>query len=435
MTRKTKVKMPKRVKSSNAEKQGGARAAANAANQKVAELTKMVNQMTSSNRKSKLSPLGQLAFDAGNTISSFFGAGKIFGSGAYKMEGGNTCFNTSSQVPVMHSAKESVRIKHREYITDITVVAQPAFRVLNTLSVNPGLSETFPYLAAIANNFQEYKFHGLVFEFKSTSATAISSTTNVALGALSMAAQYRSDAVAPATKLLMMNEFWSTDGVPSSNVYLPIECSPKENPMAVQYIRTAPLTTLQDQKFYDLCTLYVASSGTPSNNVIGELWVTYDVELFKPSMSDTNSNFSGGCTHFYGAGCTTAEPFGTGTGTGASYYKYDNIGITTYNVNNTGLITFPSTLAIGTRLLLEFAYFAGTSATTAGATLVGATASSFFLNDSQNYLYYGGGTTTMGYSQVIVITALNATYALPVTISGTTTVDIYISIIPSDDLA
>lgn len=251
-------------------------------NRDLAEVTRLLRNLNTP--KNQVTDLGRMLLSGGNTVSSMFGFPKIFGSGDYTMQ--NTCWNASSQVPIMHSANESVVIKHREYIADISMAGAPF--TLQTFNINPGLSASFPYLSAIASNFQQYRFKGLVFEFKTTSATALVSGTNTAMGSVMLAVQYRSDAPNFATKTQLLNEMWSVDTVPSTNVVLPVECAPAETVLTHQYIRTGGVGT-GDIKMFDLGLLSVATQGGQSgqNNIVGELWVSYDVELFKPQLSNS----------------------------------------------------------------------------------------------------------------------------------------------------
>jgi hypothetical protein len=200
--------------------------------------------------------------------------------------------------------------------------------------VNPGLSSTFPYLSAIAQNFQEYKFKGLVFEFKSTSADALNST-NTALGQIMLVAQYRADASVPQNKPQFLNEMWAVDTKPSENICLPIECSPVENPLAIQYIRSQGLNPNQDQKLYDLCSVTLAGSGSQAVAVVGELWCTYEVELYKPVVSTSTNDFAGNAVHLTGSTPTTTSVFGSYT------VRYNNLGLVFTNGTN-GTITFPA---------------------------------------------------------------------------------------------
>jgi hypothetical protein len=245
----------------------------------------------------------------GNDVGSWLGSGigKIFGSGTYKMSK-NSLWSTSDQCPVMHSNSESVIVRHREYIQDIN----SSVGFANTeFSLNPGLAGTFPFLSSIAANFQEFNFKGLVFEFKSTSADALNST-NTALGTIAMAIQYRAGAPSFTTKQQVLNEMWSADSKPADSFFMPVECSPAECPMDIQYVRTGALASNDDIKFYDLGRLSVASVGSQAASVVGELWASYEVALRKPILGGA---IGVDVTSFivFRSGVTATDPLGTNT--------------------------------------------------------------------------------------------------------------------------
>ncbi len=258
--------------------------------------------------------------DAGYAVGHKIGSvlGGVFGMGAYKLRQNSVMDSISQQVPFMHSASESVVFRHREYIADVS--SSTSFSVV-TYAVNPGLAATFPYLSAIAQNFQEYEFRGLVFEFKSLSADALNST-NTALGSIALAVQYRADASAFIDKQQLLNEMWAVDGKPSIDILLPVECAPVENPLKMQYVRGAAVPSGQDTKLYDLAKLSVASYGSQAVAVVGELWATYEVVLRKPQLS-SGLNIYGLSAHYYSVDkLSDGNPF-----IGASV-RSDSIGLT-----------------------------------------------------------------------------------------------------------
>lgn len=260
--------------------------------------------------------------DSGSAIS------KIFGWGAYSVKSNSLWDGTlARQVPHMQSNMESITFRHREYIGDIS---SSILYAKNEFDVNPGLDSTFPYLSNIARNFQQYRMKGLIFEFKSTSASALNST-NTALGTVALAMQYQTDAPSFTSKGEMLNEMWSVDGKPSEDVLLPIECDPSVTPMMVNYIRSGDLPSNRDKKMYDLGRVTVATVGSQAIAVVGELWVSYEVELHKPQAQ--GNRYSMECAHYSTTGNTNAEPL-----KGPAKYL-DNIGCTITSTS----ITFPTT--------------------------------------------------------------------------------------------
>jgi len=220
--------------------------------------------------------LGNLGKQAGNGLATWLGMG------GYKLSKNSLVSGNNSLVPVpsMHSNNQSVIVRHREFIGDVVSSSSANTFKVTQFPINAGMGGTFPWLATVAQQFQEYSFKGLMFEFLSTSGTAVSSV-NTALGTVILATQYRANAPAYLNKVQMLNEYFSCDGKPCESFCHPIECDPKENPFQVQYVRGSAIT--DDIKFYDLGMLNVATMGLQGTSVnCGELWASYEVELKKP---------------------------------------------------------------------------------------------------------------------------------------------------------
>jgi len=196
----------------------------------------------------------------------------------------------------------AVTIRHREYICDIKSFGS-AFAMVNAngFSLNPGLSATFPWLSAIADGFTQYRFDGLIFHFVSTSGAL---STSQALGEIIMCVNYDIAESAFTNKQQMLNEVMSVSKVPSVDCECPVECLPSQSTSnGFLFIRnqTNVSSNTQDKRFYDLGNFYVATQGqTVADPVagvaLGELWVTYQVSLFKPQLQN-NINALG--AHFY----------------------------------------------------------------------------------------------------------------------------------------
>jgi len=301
---------------------------------------------------------------SGNNFSLFSGTWN--GKGSYRLTGGNSCWDSAGQVPIMHSDGGRIRFAHKEYIGQIA--SSVAYTNQFSDVINPANPDMFPYLSGISGSFQEYKFRGLAFSFKSTSADALNST-NTALGMVAMAVQYRSDATAPTSKLQLLNEMWSVDAKPSENVSMPVECAPKESPMNLLYVGTGSAAS-NDPKFYNLGRLVVATQGSQAAADIGELWVSYDIELYKPIMDLGAAGPLGGTTaHYTGTTQTTANAFANAT------KSYDDVGIT-FGTNN-----FTIACVAGQRF-----YFVYTGSATSTTASLGLTASvgSITLTGSSN---------------------------------------------------
>lgn len=173
-----------------------------------------------------------------------------------------------------------VRVRHREYVADIT--GSVLFAV-QQYSINPGLALLFPWLSQLANLFESYLVNGLKFQFRTESA---SSQPGKAMLAVDWDA---ADAV-PDNKTGMMQERTKADSAVWADFNLICDLADLRKFGQQRFIRqgTAPANT--DIKTYDVGTLNVATQGVTSAPVIGELWVEYDIELITPNTAPTPSS-------------------------------------------------------------------------------------------------------------------------------------------------
>lgn len=222
-------------------------------------------------------PYGGVMLDAAKNAAAA-GLRLIGGSGDYQVKS-NTIL--APDVPAMHSVADGVRIRHREYVRDISTSVSFSNLVL---SLNPGLSETFPWLSGIAQNFEEYEWKGVVVELKSISSDAIASSTNLAMGTIITAAEYNVTQPAYTSKAQMENSFFAKSCKPSETLMMGVECDPAQSPLGIHYVRTGAVGAGQDPRLYDLCNVQVATVGSQAAYVVSELWITYDVVLRKPQL-------------------------------------------------------------------------------------------------------------------------------------------------------
>lgn len=156
--------------------------------------------------------------------------------------------------------------------------------------LNPGCMSTFPWLSGIANNYQKYQWMGLVFEYVTSSGDALSST-NTALGTVIMATDYDTNHIPFTDKRLMENSDYSNSGKPSISQIHGIECDPAINPLKVSYVRPDypaerdEQGAVTDLRFSDHGRFQIGTIGCQeASQILGELWVTYDVILLCPDQ-------------------------------------------------------------------------------------------------------------------------------------------------------
>lgn len=212
---------------------------------------------------------------------------KALGMGAYKVSH-NTITNPGSyhsrgvdQIPLMHNDIGTTRVRHREYVRDVP--SSTDFQNI-TFRIQPTNTALFPWLSALAQNYEQYKILGLIFEFRSLSANALNSV-NTALGSVSMATQYNALDTPFVNKQQVLNYQFGTSCKPSESMIHPLECDPQQTPNQPLYIAIGNAEP-GDARLYDFGILNYVTIGMQQANVtIGELWVSYDILLIKPRIS------------------------------------------------------------------------------------------------------------------------------------------------------
>lgn len=201
----------------------------------------------------------------------------------------------------------SIRIKNNEYLDD--VASSIAFTITK-YPINPGLRNVFPFLSQLAQNYEQFFFHSLVFYFKTTSANALNST-NTALGTAMMAVNY--DVLAPdfTSKFELMNYGTSKSKVPSRS--FGIRCKPPA--YKLMWVRSGSPPANADLRLYDVGNFYFAGDGSQAAADIGELHVSYDVTLIKPKLSDALGWDTSMAIWYTTTGIDATHPFGTAVGT------------------------------------------------------------------------------------------------------------------------
>jgi len=257
--------------------------------------------------------------------------GKLFGSGSYGYVEGSPVTRMAPDPPMFinNRSDDSVVITHREYLGDVITSSTIGALKIQNYVINPSNNDVFPWLSQIAGpNFQQYKFDGLVFEFKSFSADALNSA-NTALGSVFACINYDSADLDFTSRNEIENSDWSRSCKPSENVMIPVECAPRQTAMnGLLYIANGnniPAGT--DPKTYILGKMSFGTTGFQAANVnIGSLYVTYKVRLYKTLLSKPAS-FSN-ISQWVRNSPTNAAPLGTSSvSPSASRVVCDTLGL------------------------------------------------------------------------------------------------------------
>jgi len=210
--------------------------------------------------------------------------GKVRGFGGYKIQQNSLQTGGLSPPQIVNSIHQgSVIVRHREFIGDIT---GNATFTNSQFPLNPGLFNSFPWLSQIAGAFEQYRWRGLIFEYKSTSVDSlITGQATPSMGSVIMATDYNSpDGNQFIDKLTMENAEFSNSCRPSHNMIHPIECKNSLNPLTRLWIRNGGISANQDLRLYDLGSFNIATVGFPTGgpfSSVGELWATYEIEFYK----------------------------------------------------------------------------------------------------------------------------------------------------------
>ena len=191
-------------------------------------------------------------------------ANTLTGYGAYyaKRSRGRKVYE--KPVPQIKNTSKGVIVRHKEYIMDVP--GSVDFQT-ETLALNPGLIDTFPWLARVAQNFEEWLPRGMVFEYRTTSSDTLLAASP-ALGSVIMATQYNSVNPSFTNKQDMENYDNAISCKPSVSCLHVIECKRSKTVMDEMYIRTTAPPPNADLRMYDLGKFQIATVGGQAGAVV-----------------------------------------------------------------------------------------------------------------------------------------------------------------------
>lgn len=192
-------------------------------------------------------------------------------------------------IPTFSNAGPGViQISHKEYLGDIYAPEGQGFQV-TTYPINPGLARTFPWLSQVASNYEEYSLKQCILTFRSTVSDFNSGNGQV--GTIIVATQYNPDDTPLATKQDMLEYDLSMSAKVSQNLLHGVECDPRQlSGASGKYVRDGPPHPGEDLKQYDHGVINVGVTNAPAefeNQSLGEIWISYTIELRKPRFNVT----------------------------------------------------------------------------------------------------------------------------------------------------
>ena len=166
-------------------------------------------------------------------------------------------------------------VRHKEYLFDLPATVAFDIPAGQAVVIQPGLIDSFPWLAQQAASYEMYVIHEMTFHYVQRSATSLP-------GSVYMAYQNDSADAPFGTKAEMM----AYEGSQENVVYLSQDFKIKFDGYLKKYfVRSNGLDAGTDPQFYDLGVFSVTSVASTATPLVGEILVSYTVEFFKPKIS------------------------------------------------------------------------------------------------------------------------------------------------------
>jgi len=253
-------------------------------------------------------------------VSAISGQGMYTGSGMYTGQGTyvqNDMIATDLTIPTFNPNPDesgTVVLSKKEYLGSLYAPAAGNAFALQTFALNPGLERTFPWLSQIAQNYEEYTIRQCMVTFRSTT-TDIGSSTNGQCGTVIMATNYNAAAAPFSDKAVMMQSLGAMSCKSTASMIHGVECDPEKLSMPPdKYVRANPVVTGQDLKTYDHALFQIAVADSPTtyaNASLGEIWISYTVELRKPKFFVARGFGISRDLYVSNGGNSAANPWGT----------------------------------------------------------------------------------------------------------------------------
>ena len=177
-------------------------------------------------------------------------------------------------------------ISHKDIIGNLYAPPDGGFHT-QSFDINPGLEATFPWLAQIAANFQEYELVQCIVSFQSQISEFTTTTGNT--GQVVTATQYDPHAKEFESFQEMISVFGSGTCKANQNLVSGIECDPAKLAGAPgKYIRSSGLEKDRDIKDFDHGKFVIGLHNFPvdlRNKSIGLLHISYTVRVRRPSIT------------------------------------------------------------------------------------------------------------------------------------------------------
>lgn len=250
--------------------------------------------------------------DLGATVGGM--VGKYTGLGDYRLPKVNSLIKLpgqsgrSTSIPLITNGKRGVVFRESEFLGDIVSSSVAGAFNNQVFRVNPADPATFPWLALMAPNFDQWEPLGLVVRFVSTSASF--GNTGQQLGTVILAANYDPQDAPYASKQAMETADYAISTKASESVEMGMECDPRERATRLLFTAAVKAASAAEQRTNDLATIEVGTQGCGASQTLGELWLDYDIAFYKKQLGSigdvTTLTFEA-----YTLNCDDTRPMGT----------------------------------------------------------------------------------------------------------------------------
>jgi hypothetical protein len=184
----------------------------------------------------------------------------------------------TSKRPVVNgsSRKGVTRINHRELVRS-GLKGAVDFNVVASWAGQPGLLESFPWLALTARNFDQYVIHKM-------SALWVPSAPTDTPGKVTIAPDYDALDPPPNSSIAVANYAQAKTFPVWHTVEIPLDVKALMGLGPRRFIRTGKVLN-SDLKTYDTCNIFVCTQNfNDDEHTAGDLFIDYDIEFFSPEV-------------------------------------------------------------------------------------------------------------------------------------------------------
>jgi hypothetical protein len=204
---------------------------------------------------------------------------------------------------------KSCRIAHRELIL-ASIPGSTTFTVQSVISLNPGLSASFPWLAPQAGQWEQYKVHKLNAIYTPLAPTSTQ-------GTLTLSPDYDASDPTPTTETQLSDNLDTVEDSCWQDIECVLDVAAMMGLGPRKYVR--PCAIAGDIKTFDVGKLFVASNNETGTTAIGKLWLDYDFEFFVPQNSPNPDTYPQQTSFF------TRNANETFTSTTAAPLQFDSV--------------------------------------------------------------------------------------------------------------